>query len=123
MTQKILMLLFTFTLISCSIFPQRVRERKIQSEIVSKISAKAPKLSSCARKHKIFQKFKEDRIRVVLSVSINNNGLVEKFKLDDKEYTEGFVECMFKVIDLISFPKIKDHELIDLEQPFIFSKK
>ncbi|MFT6630947.1 MAG: hypothetical protein ACJAS4_000891 [Bacteriovoracaceae bacterium] len=123
MLQKTILLIFTFSLISCSIFPQRVRERKIQSEIISKISVKAPNLSNCASDHKIFAHFKEDRIRVVLSISINNKGLVEKFKLDDKPYNEDFVECMFKVIDLISFPKIKNHELIELEQPFIFSKK
>lgn len=123
MIQKICYLTLTFLFISCSIFPHRARERKIQSDIVSKISGKAPNLSACAKKHKIFDHLKQERIRVVLYLSINNKGLVEKFKLDEKEYSESFTECMFKVVDLISFPKIKNHELIELEQPFIFSKK
>ncbi len=108
---------------SCSLFPKRTRERKIQSDIVSRISSKVKKLSRCSKSAKIFKHLNADRVRVVLYLSINSQGHIEKFKLDDKAYPEKFANCVFKVLDLISFPEIKNHEIIELEQPFIFSKK
>lgn len=108
---------------SCTIFPERARERKIQSEIVSKLTNKSKKFSKCSRRSKIFNHFDSDRIRVVLHLSINSKGNVERFKLDDKNYPEKFANCIFKIVDLIKFPKIKNHEIIELEQPFIFSKE
>lgn len=99
------------------------RDRKIQTEILSKISLKASELAYCAKKSDLFKKFKRDRIRVVMYLSINSEAQVEKFKLDDKPYPEDFANCAFNIIDLIAYPRVKSHELIEVEQPFIFSKK
>jgi len=104
-------------------FKGRDRQRKIQTEIISKIKGNSERLSSCAKDAKLFEIFKKDRVRVVLHISINNKSQIEKFQLDDQQYPEKFSECMFKVVDLINYSKIKDNELVELEQPFIFSKK
>jgi hypothetical protein len=108
---------------SCSLFPTRVRERKIQTEIISKISGSSDQLAKCSKESDLFNKMKIERIRVLLYISINSKGQIEKFKLDDKQYPDDFSECVFKIVDLINFPKIQNNELIELEQPFIFSKK
>ncbi len=104
-------------------FPKRDRQRKIQTEIVSRLSAQSARFAKCAKEADLFKKLKQDRIRVTLHLSINAQGQIEKFKLDDKDYPDTFSECVFKIADVIHFPKIEDHELIELEQPFIFSKK
>lgn len=122
---KLLVLNFViFTLISsCAQFKERDRQRKIQTVIISKITNNASIFSACAKESKLFKALKKERIRVVLFLSIASNGQVEKFKLDNKKYPSSFSECIFKATDKISFPKMRKNELIELEQPFIFSKK
>lgn len=116
--------LLSFILIaSCSFFPQRKRERELQTKIISEINQQSFKLAECVKNSQLFNKFKQDRIRIVLFLSIDSRGQIEKFKLDDQKYPEAFSECAFKIIDSITFPKLGHHELIELEQPFIFSKK
>ena len=66
---------------------------------------------------------KQERIRVVITLAINSNGEVEKFKLDKVTYPNGLSECFFTTIDLIAFPKFESHDLVELDQPIIFSKK
>ncbi len=120
---RILTLILTILLSSCSIFKDRSRERKIQTDIISRLNQKADQYAKCAKENKVFQKLKQERLRVILHLSINAQGQIEKFKLDNKPYPNNFSECIFKITDTINFPKIENHELIDLEQPFIFSKK
>ena len=109
-------------LTSCSLFMSK-RERVIQTEILQKLSLKAPQLAECAKKNELFEKFGVDRVRVVMQLSINSERQVERFKLDRTDYPESFVDCAFQVVDLISYPKIENHELLEVQQPFIFSKK
>lgn len=107
----------------CSLFSKNSRERKIQTTIIKSISSKSKQLSKCAKDSSLFTELDKTRVRVVLHLAINSQGQIEKFKLDNKNYPEDFSECVFKIVDLIVFPKIKNHEVIELEQPFIFSKK
>ena len=120
---RILSVILVFLLSSCSLFSGRERERKIQTEIISRLNAKSAQFASCAKQTKIFDHFKQQRVRVVLHLSINSEGQIEKFKLDGKDYPNEFSECIYQIADLIRFPKVDNHELIELEQPFIFSKK
>lgn len=99
------------------------RERVIQTEILQKLSQNAPQLAECAKRNKLFEAVGSERVRVVMHLSINSDRQVEKFKLDNPSYPETFVNCAFQVVDLISFPQIENHELLEVEQPFIFSKK
>jgi hypothetical protein len=116
---KIIVLLF---LTSCSLFMSQ-RERLIQTEIISKISAKAPLLAKCAKQSQLFEKFQQDRVRVVMTLTINSDQQIERFSLDRTDYPEDFSNCAFQIVDLIAYPSIENHELIKVEQPFIFSKK
>lgn len=113
------LLLFT----SCSLIPERSRERQIQTDIIASLTEKSSQFANCVSDNKLFDKFNVKRIRIVLFLSIDSNGQVEKFRLDEQKYPNEFSECMFKVVDTTVFPKIKSHEIIELEQPFIFSKK
>ncbi len=107
---------------SCSLFLSK-RERVIQTEILQKLAQKGSQLAQCAKENKLFEKYDSDRVRVVMFLSINSEKQLEKFKLDKPDYPEEFVNCAFQVVDLISYPKIENHELLEIEQPFIFSKK
>ena len=108
---------------SCSILPERYRQREIQTEIISKMTEKSPEFSKCIETNQLFTKFNTKRVRIVIFLSIDSRGQIEKFKLDQKKYPNEFSECIFTTLDTVSFPKIKNHELIELEQPFIFSAK
>ena len=117
-----MMWLFMALFTSCSLFMSK-RERVIQTEILQKISSKAPQLAECAKNNELFKQFDSDRVRVVMNIAINSEKQVERFKLDRQDYPEPFVNCAFQIIDLISYPKIENHEVLEVEQPFIFSKK
>ena len=110
-------------LTSCSLFPLRQRDREIQAQIISKLKLNAQDFAGCVKSNDLFNKLNKERIRVVMFLSINSKGQVEKFRLEDQKYPHNFSECIFNLVDAISFPEIKSHELIELEQPFIFSKK
>lgn len=117
---KYLICLFLF--ISCSLVPNRARERQIQTEILANLTEKSENFSSCVKSNDLFNKLNTKRIRVVLELSIDSNGQVSKFKLDDQKYPNEFSECIFNTVDTIIFPKVKNHEVIELQQPFVFSK-
>ena len=108
---------------SCTLVTDRNRERQLQTDIVAGITQEAPKLSQCAQDNNVFDLFKLDRLNMTLFLSINSDGQIGKFKLDKRKYPESFSECVYKVVNQVKFPKIKSHEVIELEQPFIFSKK
>lgn len=110
-------------LYSCTLLPYSSREREIQTDIVVNIREKSPQFAKCIKSNNLFSKFQKERIRLVVFLAIDSKGHIEKFQLDDKKYPNEFSECIFKVVDSVSFPKIKNNELIELEQPFIFSKK
>ena len=117
-----LKVLCLFLLTSCSLFMSK-RDRLIQTEILQKLSLKAPQLAECAKRNQLFESLKSKRVRVVMQISINADRQIEKFKMDDPNYPESFVNCAFQIVDLISYPQIENHELLEVEQPFIFSKK
>lgn len=121
--KKISLLLILLTLQSCSIIKSNSQERKIQSEIVNTLNSQSPKFSSCARKANVFKIFNQNRIRVVLYLTIDAKGTLRKFKLDDKIYPDDFANCVFQVVDLSIFPKSEKDQHIEIEQPFIFSEK
>lgn len=112
-----------FSLSACSFIEKRSETRDIQTKIVGKLNENAPKLSDCAKKHNLFGSFDQKRVRVVLDITLNENGQIQKFKLDEKLYPDNFANCIFKVVDLIIFPKPEEGKIIELEQPFIFSAK
>lgn len=107
---------------SCSLFEQRDKKRDIQSQILRSLNAKVPDFSKCANATEIFKKFDNKRVRVELNLTLNSKGQVENFQLDNKQYPDLFVECLFKTIDLIGFPKLEKDEVIELTQPMIFKK-
>lgn len=108
---------------SCANFAHRDNERATQSKIVSSLSQRAPDFASCAKSNKLFKHLKADRIRSVISLTLNAKGQIDSFKLDKQKYPDAFSECVFKIVDLIQFPKLEENQLIELEQPFIFVKK
>ena len=107
---------------SCTLMMNK-RERRLQTDIISKINAQAPNLAKCAKSARLFKALDKTRIRVVIDIAIDSNGQIERFKLDEKKYPERYAECIFKVLDIISFPKVEKGEVIELKQPFIFLKK
>lgn len=118
-----LRLIILLSLVSCSLLPENSRKRKIQTEVVRTLTDRAPELSKCISENDLFEKFQTDRIRILVYLTINSKGQVEKFKLDEQKYPNEFSECIFQKIDSVSYPKIKEHEVLNLEQPFIFSKE
>lgn len=123
MTGKIQLIFMLFLISSCSFIYSGNKERKLQTKIVSKITEKASKFGQCAKKTKLFDELDQKRVRVVLFLDINANGAVEKFKLDGNDYPEPFTSCVFETVELINFPRFDSHEVIKVEQPFVFSKK
>ena len=97
--------------------------RDLQSQIYNSISSKNEDFGKCAERSQLYKKLKQDRIRVVLSLDINYNGELEKFQLDDKDYPSDFSDCVFGVLELVNFPKNSQKRIIEVEQPFIFSKR
>ncbi len=122
MKQIFLNLLIFLTLISCSTLPN-TRERKIQTEIISKLTAQGPNLAKCVKNSNLFEKFGVQRLRVKIFLTIGSNGQIQKFALDEQKYPNEYSECTFSIVDTIGFPKIDKNELIELEQTFIFSKE
>ncbi|MBT4792540.1 MAG: hypothetical protein HON90_13290 [Halobacteriovoraceae bacterium] len=116
-------IIFIFLFTSCSLFKSRDKERKLQTKIIHEIAEKSEDFAQCTHQSNLFKKFNQDRIRVVLHIALNSSGQIERFKLDEKLYPENFAECIFKIIDLISFPKFQKNKIIEFEQPFIFSKE
>lgn len=111
-----------FLIIACGLLPERTREREIQTEILSNLTQKSEDFSTCVKKNDLFNKFNTSRIRIVVKFLINSNGQVSQFQLDEKKYPKEFGECIAHTIEQITFPSIKGHEVIELQQPFIFSK-
>ena len=115
--------LILITLSSCAVFNKRDKQRAIQSEIISSLTTKNSDFAQCAKENKLFKLFKTKRIRTVLSLTLNERGQIDSFKLDKKKYPDSFSECVFNIVDLISFPKLNENQQIEFDQPFIFSKK
>lgn len=119
---KFIYIFFIISLIACANLEQRNRERAIQSRILDKISEQNHAYASCAKKHKIFDQLKKDRIRIDMSLTLNHEGKINKFEILNQSLPETFIDCMFKVTDLIIFPSLEDDEVIELSQPFIFNR-
>lgn len=123
MKKIIIHTILAISLISCSTFKERDKKRKIQSNILRSLNDKVPEFSKCAKVTDIFTILDKKRVRVELNLSLNHKGQVENFQLDNKQYPDKFVECLFETIDLIIFPALEPNEVIQLVQPMIFSEK
>jgi hypothetical protein len=121
--KRISLLLFFVLANSCAFIYTGNSERELQTKIHAKITEKAPRFRQCALDSKLFTQLNNKRVRIVLFLEISPAGAVEKFKLDKTEYPEKFSNCIFNTIELIAFPKFDSHEILKIEQPFIFSKK
>ena len=108
---------------SCSLVIANKEHRELQTKIIQKISDKSSQFQKCAQKHKIHEHFKRNRVKTSMILTINHKGLVDKFRLDEKLYPEKFANCMFKVVDIIIFPKFKEGDLVNITQPFTFLKE
>lgn len=117
------MFILSLVLSSCSLFKQNTADRELQTKIIKNINAKTGQFAKCAKKTKLFKTLGKERVRTVIYLSLNKSGNVETFKLDDQAYPQDFSECVYEVVELIIFPRNKKHDLIEIEQPFIFSKK
>lgn len=107
---------------SCSSLEKRDKERKLQTQILSKVTQKSPQFSKCAKDNDIFKHFKSDRVRVELIITLNHLGQIESFQTDEKIYPDKFMDCIFNTLDNASFPKLEDGEAVQFTQPFIFRK-
>lgn len=108
---------------SCSIFSNNNEHRTYQTKVLASMSEKSTFFAKCAENSDLFDHFARERIRTVIYLSLNKDGGIEKFKLDDKNYPETFTSCVFEALELISFPKTKNHDIVRIVQPFIFSQK
>ncbi len=121
---KMIFLVFTLSMLnSCSLFSKRSQERKLQTKILQELSAKSHTFAACVRKHQLFKHFNQKRLKISLYLTLTQEGKVESFNLDNKNYPQHFNECLFNIISLIEFPHFDYHQNIELEQPFIFSQK
>jgi superfamily I DNA and RNA helicase len=111
-----------FSSLSCGSFKERTQERELQSKMIRALNEKTPQFASCAKEHDLFERLKEERIRVELILDINSKGQVDRFQIDNQDYPNSFVDCMFKIADMISFPELKRGEVVHLTQPFIFTR-
>lgn len=120
---KIIMSLVIITMaLGCSSIKERSKKRDLQSKIIRALTAQVDHFAGCAKKHDIYTFFNRDRVRVELQLKINDKGQVDMFHLDNKGYSEAFVDCLFKTIDIIIFPALDKDEVIELTQPMIFTK-
>lgn len=120
---KIIMSFVLITLVSgCSAIKERSKKRDLQSKIIRALNAKVERFSSCAKTHDIYKAFNLERVRVELQLKINSKGQVDMFQLDNKAYSEQFIDCLFKTVDIIIFPSLNKGEVIELTQPMIFTK-
>ena len=107
---------------SCSTIVERNKKRALQSDIIRSLNSQNKTFSRCAKATNIFDHFKKERVRVEIQLTLNAKGQIDKFQLDDQNYPNDFVDCLFQTVDLIIFPKLESNEIIELNQPMIFSK-
>jgi len=120
MFKTFIFLIIVLNFQSCSLFMSK-KERLLQTDILAKLSSQSANLAKCTKNSNLFKIFDKKRIRVVIFLSINSRGQIKRFNLDDKLYPVEYAECVFKVVDLVNFPKLDNGEVIELKQPFIFS--
>lgn len=123
MNKIIMSLLILATTFGCASIKERSKKRDLQSKIIRALNAKVDRFAGCAKKHDIYKAFNRERVRVEIQLKINSKGQVDMFQLDNKAYSEAFVDCLFKTVDIIIFPALNKDEVIELTQPMIFTKK
>lgn len=106
----------------CGLLKKRDEERAFQSEMIRALNSKTPMFADCAKRHKLFEKFKSERVRVEMKLNIGKNGDVERFQIDNKPYPSKFADCMFAVAESVKFPAPEEGEVVELTQPFIFTR-
>ena len=118
---KKISLLLLLTLSSCAGVYKNRPYREIQTEIIHKIREIAPKLGECVKNSDVYSTLGVERVRIVAEIHINPNGQLDQFKLDQNIYPQSLGECFYKNLDQIEYPKFKEYDLIQIDQPFIFS--
>ena len=121
---KILMIILASAFLgSCAFMRESGKHRNLQTQILSSITSKSSEFAKCAERSDLYQKLGDERIRVILTLNISKRGDLEKFQLDDKDYPGEFTDCIFGILELINFPSNEEGRLVEIEQPFIFSKR
>jgi hypothetical protein len=119
---KSILLLNILIFTSCANLEERNKKRDLQSKILDLISSQNRKYALCAKENKIFNDINSERVKVDMLISINSEGQVNKFQILDNKFSDKFSDCMFQVTDLIDFPSLKENEVVQLTQPFVFKK-
>ncbi|MBD65006.1 MAG: hypothetical protein CME62_07350 [Halobacteriovoraceae bacterium] len=107
---------------SCAFIYSGSKDREIQTQLHQILAEKSSDFAKCAKSSEIFEHFKSQRVTTTLFLDINPQGQLDKFKLDDKEYPDSFVNCVFDIVELLEFPRFDEQEVIELEQPFAFTE-
>ena len=90
---------------------------------MQKLSDRQNEFSGCSKATNLYEKLGQNRIRVQLFLRINDQGKVDKFTSKTPRLPEAFLDCLFKIVDSIDFPKLDTNEAVDIEQPLIFIKR
>lgn len=123
MNLKLLIIIGLISISSCSVMRESGKHREVKTKILKKIAEKRSSFAKCGRDSDIYKYFESNRVKVILYLNIDDKGQLAQFRLDNRTYPEIFSECLFDVVELISFPKNNEYKVIHVEQPFIFSKK
>ncbi len=118
----ICVVLVSASLGGCGLFKKRDQERAFQSKMIQALNSKTSDFANCAKRNRLFDAFKKERVRVEMKLDIGDDGKVERFQIDNKPYPSKFADCMFTVAESISFPAPNKGEVVELTQPFIFSR-
>jgi len=119
---KILTIIIPFILISCANIEERNKKRDLQSKILRLLASENKRFAKCATNYNIFSTTGKTRVKVDMQITLNSDGQVNKFEILNNIYSDKFSDCMFKVTDLIDFPRLEENEVVELVQPFVFSK-
>ena len=111
------------SMMGCSAVKKIDPYRSYQTDIMIAINEQGSAFSQCATKHNIYETLKATRIPLTLHLTLSSKGEIEKFRLDEKDYPAEFLDCFFATLELIKFPKNDKFKSIEIQQPFIFSKK
>lgn len=119
---KYILITALLILTSCANLEDRGKKRDLQSKIIRLLSDQNKRYAACARDNNIFKVTGKERVKVDMQLTLNSDGKINKFEIINTKFSDKFVDCMFNVTDLISFPTLDENEVIQLIQPFVFKK-
>jgi hypothetical protein len=120
---KILIFTLFLTTFGCSFFQKGHKERSLQTKIVQKLENRQKEFFGCSKATNLYEAMGQSRIRILLSLRINDQGKIDKFSSKTPNLPESFLDCVFKIIDTIKFPELDENEAVEIEQPLIFIKR